>query len=152
MTEEAQHVSRAAPASRRFGVLVAIETVGAVVLYAKWLPLYRQIVRDPAGHEPQNATLVWVLANSVVMLIAYFGFVHEPPTFQRKHRLAGLLVLFVGRLCFLLPTAIFSLLFISNALQGVLPWPRYLAILIGLFAMFCFTRDLERLGQRLLKR
>ncbi len=62
----------------------------------------------------------------------------------------GHIVLFLARLIFLLPTAIFSFLFIAKTVDVQMPPLRYVVILFGLFSLFCYVRELERFGIRLL--
>jgi hypothetical protein len=73
-----------------------------------------------------------------------------PPRFVNA--LLGHVVLFASQLIFLLATAIFLFLFFDKALEYKMSISRYVIILFGLFSLFCYTRELERFGSRLLGR
>ena len=136
-----------------YSVLLAMETLGAMALYWHGLPLYRKLSTNVTAHVPQATTIVWVIAANTLIQVAYWTGYNAriaPPIFVNA--VLGHIMLFVARLAFLLPTAIFSFLFIAKALENQLPVSRYLVILSGLFSLFCYTRELERFGNRLLYR
>jgi hypothetical protein len=146
----------ASASSRRarwlYSALLAMETLGALVLYWQGLPLYRKLSADIAAHVPQASTILWVIAAGTIIQVAYWTGYHArmvPPIFANA--VLGHIMLFIARLAFLLPTAIFSFLFLGKALENQLPASRYLVILFGLFSLYCYTRELERFGNRLLQ-
>jgi hypothetical protein len=59
-------------------------------------------------------------------------------------------VLFLSRLLFLLPVALFSFVFINNKLENQMPFSRYVLLLVGLFSLFCYSLDLRRYGTAML--
>jgi hypothetical protein len=144
--------ARSAAETRLYPFLVAAETVGAAVLYWQGLPIYRRLARGLIAHDPLTETLVWTIAASVLIQVAYWtGYRSRlsPPLFVNAA--LGHVVLFASRLIFLLATAIFLLLFVTKP-EIELPTSRYIVIFLGLFSLFCYTRELERFGNRLLGR
>ena len=48
---------------------------------------------------------------------------------------------------YVLPTSIFGFVFVAQRPEFDIPVYQCLVILLGLFSLFCYVRDLERLGR-----
>ena len=59
----------------------------------------------------------------------------------------GHAILFLARLGFVLPTSIFGFVFVAQRPEFEIPVYQCLVILLGLFSLFCYVRELERLGR-----
>jgi hypothetical protein len=142
-------LSRRAGGRWLYPLLLTVQTAGAVLLAWQVLPIYRKALADPTAYD--SGTTVSALGASGLIQLAYwmrYRIRPMPPHFVNAA--VGHIVLFVARLVFVLPTAIFSFLFVAQTLQAQIPISRYLVILFGLFSLFCYLRELERLGIRLL--
>jgi hypothetical protein len=51
---------------------------------------------------------------------------------------------------FVLATSVFGFVFIVRRPEFQLPTSRYFAVIIGLFALFCYTQELEQVGRALI--
>ncbi len=51
---------------------------------------------------------------------------------------------------FVLATSVFGFVFIVRRPEFYIPTSRYIVVIIGLFALFCYTQKLEQLGRALL--
>ena len=51
---------------------------------------------------------------------------------------------------FVLATAVFGFVFIVRRPEFQIPASRYFVVIIGLFALFCYTQELEQLGKALI--
>ena len=60
------------------------------------------------------------------------------------------MVLFLSRLSFLFASSAFGYIFITGNIDLEISWMRYLVFTIGLFSLFCFVRELEKLGNAML--
>jgi cation transport ATPase len=130
--------------------LMAIQTTGAVVILWNVLPIYRQIVADASKHAPQPETLVWsAVAVAMIQSAFWLGRRLHPRLPQGRYLLTGQLVLFFARLCFVLATSTFSVVFVTRPHQLTLPPLRVVMLLAVLFSIFCYTQELERLGRSL---
>jgi hypothetical protein len=67
-----------------------------------------------------------------------------------RNALVGYIVLFVARMSFVLATSVFGFVFIVRRPEFQIPTSRYFAVIIGLFALFCYTQELEQLGRALI--
>lgn len=131
-----------------YPVLIALEIAGVVILYCKAIPLYHELTADAAAHSPGTETLRWTLPTAVLIQIAYWiRFYLQPSTPRAASPLVGHVVRFLARLIFVLPSAVFSFVFLDNNLRGRMPVARYLFVLLALFSIYCFTLDLERFGK-----
>lgn len=129
-------------------LLLVSETVGAVLLFKEGLPIYRKTLADPSSYDPH--TTVVALSGAALIQIAYwtrYKIRLEPP--HLGNALLSHIVLFLARLTFTAPTTIFSFLFIAKAVVVRMPVSKYAYILFALFSIFCYVRELERLGVRL---
>jgi hypothetical protein len=55
-------------------------------------------------------------------------------------------------LSFVLATSVFSLVFVSQKLADQIPVGRYILTLAGLFSLFCYMQELQRLGNTMMGR
>jgi hypothetical protein len=134
-----------------YPLLLAVQTVGAAVLYWQGLPIYRRLAADITSRNARPETYGWTIAASLLIQIAYWISYYarlSPP--RIVNTLFGHIVLFAARMIFLLATAFFLLVFISKGAEIELEIWRNAVIFFGLFSLFCYTRELERFGNRLL--
>jgi hypothetical protein len=136
---------------QRYFLLFAIQTIGAAILFWYSVPLFRQVLLDPASHVPQTENLVWSLS-AIALMQAGYWIRHRlrPPLPQLRNALFGYIVLFVARMSFVLATSVFGFVFIVRRPEFQIPASRYVILIIGLFAVFCYTQELERLGRTLI--
>jgi len=135
----------------RGAVLLAAEAVCVIIIYWQGLPIYRTLISNQEAHEPQQQAFVWVVVASILIQAAYWSRYRRPgPTMTARKPVAGHLLLFASRLLFLFAGAVFSYLFIAKRLENQLPLIRYVGILFALFSVFCFTREVELMGKRLM--
>ena len=143
---------RPSESGRLYLLLFGLQTIGALIIIGNALPLYRYGVANPAAHEARVEVLIWGSA-AVILMQAGFWIRHrlQPPLPRFQNALVGYVILFLGRMSFLLPTAIFGFVFIVQRPEFDLPISRYLLIVAGLFACFCYTQEVERLAKNLIE-
>jgi hypothetical protein len=128
-------------------LLFGMQTIGAVVLIWTGLFLYRQVLADPS-HEPEAWPIAGSLSSIALMQIAYWvSYRIRPPLPQLQNALLGHVILFLARMVYVLPTSVFGFVFIAQRPEFDIPVFRCLVLLLGLFALFCYVRELERLGR-----
>jgi hypothetical protein len=131
-----------------YPVLIGLQTGGVVIFYIKAIPFYRELTADVSGYSPGTETLRWSLPTAAVIQIAYWiRFYLHPATPRAASPLIGHVVRFLARLIFVLPSSVFSFVFLNNNLRGRMPITRYLLVLVALFSVYCFTLELERFGK-----
>ena len=139
-----------APGLWLYGLLVAIQTAAAGLIIWNGLPIYRQLVADPTKHVPQRSTLVWSAGTVALIQVAFWLCRRLYPKLpQGGHFLISQVVLFLGRLCFVIATSTFSVVFVLRPHQLTLPPLRVALLLAVLFSVFCYTQELDRLGRAL---
>jgi len=126
----------------RYVSLFAIQTIGAAILFLYAVPLFRQVLLDPASHVARTENLIWSLSAITLMQAGYWMRHRLRPTLpQFRNALIGYIVLFVARMSFVLATSIFGFVFIVRRPEFQIPASRYFAVIIALFALFCYTQD-----------
>jgi hypothetical protein len=137
---------------RLYLLLFGAQTAGAILLGGIALAGYQVARRDPAGYTPVANNVAWSLAAMLVMQAGYWT--HrglrlrlrlQPPAFRNV--LIGHVVLFTGRITFVLATSIFGFVFITRHPELRLALAGYWVTLLGLFCWFCYTQELQRLGR-----
>jgi hypothetical protein len=133
----------------RYFALFGMQTIGIVSLYWKGIPIYRQALADPGSHEVQP--LVWLLSSIALIQVGYWV-AHQvrPALPQFTNVLLGHVILFLARMGFVLATSVFGFVFIAQQPEFQIPAFRYVVILFGLFSVYCYQQELERLGRALL--
>ena len=135
----------------RYLFLLAMQTIGAVILFWYSVPLYRQALLDPGSHLPRPENLVWSWS-AIILMQAGYWIRHRlrPRLPQLRNALAGNIVLFIARMSFVLATSVFGFVFIVRRPELYVPTSRYFVLVIGLFALFCYIQELEQLGRALI--
>ncbi len=127
--------------------LFGMQTIGAVVLIWTGLRLYRQVLADPS-HEPELWPIVGSLSSIALMQICYWVSHRVRPALpQFQNAPLGHAILFLARMIYVLPTAVFGFVFVAQRPEFDIPVFRCLVLLLGLFSLFCYVRELERLGR-----
>jgi len=136
----------------RYFFLFAMQTIGAAILFWHVVPLFRQVLLDPGGHVARPENLIWSLSAIALMQAAYWirHRLRLPLPQLLRNALFGHVVLFVTRMSFVLATSIFGFVFIVRRPEFQITTSRYFAVIIGLFALFCYVQELERLGRALI--
>jgi hypothetical protein len=136
----------------RYLSLFAIQTIGAAILFWFAVPLFRQVLLDPAGHVARTGNLVWSLSAITLMQMGYWvrHRLRLPLPQLFRNALVGYVVLFVARMSFVLATSVFGFVFIVRRPEFQIPASRYFIVIIGLFAVFCYTQEVEQLGRALI--
>ena len=134
-----------------YPLLFAAQTIGAVILLWYAVPHYQQVLADPGGHEARPETLIWSLS-AVALMQAGYWIRHRlrPPLPQVRNAFVGYIILFVARMSYVLATSIFGFVFNTRKPEFQIPTFRYVVTIAGLFALFCYTQELENLGKCLL--
>ena len=137
----------------KYFTLFGMQTIGAFVLYWTALQLYRQVLADPGSHEAHPWTMVWALSSIALMQVAYWvSYQVRPPLPQFTNALIGHAGLFLARIGFVLPTSVFGFVFVAQRPEFEISAFEYLVLLLGLFSLYCYVRELERLGRALIAR
>ena len=103
---------------------------------------------DPTSHEAHPWTLVWSLLSIALMQCTYWVSHHlRPPLPQFRNTLLGHVVLFLARMGFVLPTSVFGFVFVAQRPEFDIPVFQCLVLFLGLFSLYCYVRELERLGR-----
>lgn len=133
--------------------LLAMETIGTVVLYWKLVPVYRLLSANPAAYSTRQETTLWSLAAIALIQAGYWVRYRIDPVMPNLVSVSlGHIVLFLSRMVFTLATAVFSLVFISQKLASEMPVSRYVFTVVGLFSLFLYSQELQQLGGRLMRR
>ena len=129
----------------------AVQTIGATILFWYAVPLFRQALLNPVGHIPRLENLVWSLSAITLMQAGFWERRRlRSPLPQLRNALVSYIVLFVARMSFVLATSIFGFAFIVRRPELFVPTSRYFVLIVGLFALFCYTQELEQLGRALI--
>ena len=135
----------------RYASWLILEIVGAVLLIFNGLPIYRKMLYE-ANSEIQNyGTLIWAFVATAMIQIGYWvRYYGKTPILHLDNAFVGHLVLFISRLSFLFATSAFGYIFITGNVNFEISWLRYLVFTLGIFSLFCFVRELEKLGNAML--
>ncbi len=137
--------------------LLAVQIAGALVLVWKELPAFNQLLSHPGQQLPfvpyDDLTTAGIL---LVMQFAYWYRLRRVPIpFHGSYPVLSHVFLFLGRLSFIFGGALFSVVFfrhlpaLANDADGFLMAGRGLLLSGALFALFCLTLEVERLGHAL---
>jgi hypothetical protein len=138
-------------ATLRYWFFFVVQTTGAAILFWYTVPLFRQVLLASGSHVPRTENLVWSLSAIALMQAGYWiGCRLRPPLLGVRNTFIGHVILFVARMSFVLGTSVFGFVFIVRRPEFYIPTSRYVVLIMGLFALFCYTHELEQLGRALI--
>jgi hypothetical protein len=139
-------------ATRAYWLLLALQVVGAGIILSEGVPLYRSFLPgrdiDPVDADLLAFALLGVLLLQVPYWIATLKVF--PQAAIPKSLLGGHLAFFVARLNFILASSLFVVIVFVRRAEIEFVWWRALTLFAVLFAIFCFSLELERLGRRMM--
>ena len=151
--EEASADTRRGSQTAWYVAFFAIQTAGIAIILWQGVPLLRLILNDPGPQHAQTEHFLWGIVGIALVQGAYWlrlVFVNMPPV--KRHILLGHLVLLAARLSFVFGGAVFGAVFYIRAPQLSFTAWRVALLVAILFSVFCYTRELERLGHVLEQR
>jgi hypothetical protein len=135
-------------------LLLAVQMVGAIFIMWSGVPVLRQLLLNPGVQPPQIPNeFSSTIGAVIVMQCAYwYRLSRIPIPFQGASLVVNHVLLFLSRLSFIFGGALFSVVFfrhlpeLDQGINGLLTAKRGLELVGSLFALFCLTLELERLG------
>jgi hypothetical protein len=143
------------PKTAIYLLLLAIQIFGAIAFVWQQLPEFRHVVVSPGEQLPKDASSDLMTAGILfVMQISFWvRLLHIPIPFRRSNVFLNHVFLFLGRLSFIFGSALFSVVVfrhlpeLSRETDILLAARRGLIFVACLFALFCTSLEVERLGQ-----
>jgi hypothetical protein len=136
-------------------LLLAIQILGALIFIWQQLPEFRQVVINPGEQLPYDAfsDLLAVGVLFVMQISFWYRLLYIPIPFRRPNMILNHVLLFLGRLSFIFGSALFSVVVFRHLPEmgrdtDMLLATRRGVVFVGcLFALFCSSLEVERLGQ-----
>ncbi|WOH61729.1 MULTISPECIES: hypothetical protein [Bradyrhizobium] len=138
-------------------LLMAVQLFGSDFIVWKGLPAFRELVLAP-GQQPTNTPYDEDLILPILLLMQaayWYRLLRVAIPFKSRRPVLSHLFLFLGRLNFIFGSTLFSIVLfrhlpeLGSDTDLVLMARRGVLMVISLFALFCFTLELERLGDAL---
>jgi hypothetical protein len=134
--------------------LLAIQVLGVIVFVWQELPAFTQILLNPGRQlsSDTHSDLVAVAVLSVMQVAYWYRLSSVPVPLQRTNPFLNHLFLFLGRLSFVFGSALFSVVLfrhvpeLGGEADRLLIMRRGLILIASLFALFCASLEVERVG------
>jgi hypothetical protein len=138
-------------------ILLSVQIIGASFFIWEELPTFRQLTLSPGKQFPYVAYDDFAaIGTLVVMQVAYwYRLMRVPIPSFHSNLLLNHSLLFLGRLSFIFGGALFSVAFfrhlpqLDQGAEILVTTSRGMLLVGSLFALFCFSLELERLGRSL---
>jgi hypothetical protein len=142
------------PKAKLYLVLFAVQMLGAITFIWQELPEFRQVAVNPGQQLPYDppSDLITVGILLIMQVAFWYRQRHVPIPFRRPNMILNHLLLFVGRLSFIFGSALFSVVVfrhlpaLGTGTDLLMALYRGMILVGCLFALFCSTLELERLG------
>ncbi len=136
-------------------LLLAIQIAGAILFVWQELPEFNQVLDNPGAQLPKDAPSELMTAGILLVMQVSFWFrlLRIPIPFRRSNIFLNHFFLFLGRLSFIFGSALFSVVVFRHLPElgrdtDFLLMARRGLVFVGcLFALFCTSLEVERLGQ-----
>jgi hypothetical protein len=145
-------------AQRRPGIyllLIALQILGAIIFVWQTLPEFRQVAENPGAQLPRDgfSDLISFSVLCVMQLAFWCRVLLVPIPFRYPQIFVHHVFLFLGRLSFIFGSALFGIVVFRHlpeldaSIDLLLSIKRGMILLGCLFALFCTSLEVERLGQ-----
>lgn len=136
-------------------LLLAIQIAGAITFVWQELPEFTQVLTYPGQQLPKDPTsdLLMIGVFSAMQIAFWCRLLYVPIPFRRANVFLNHLFLFLGRLSFIFGSALFSVVVFRHLPEmgrdtdTLLMVQRGMIFMGCLFALFCSSLEVERLGQ-----
>jgi hypothetical protein len=143
------------PKASTYFFLLVLQIFGALIFTWQELPDFRQVAIDPGKQLPKDifSDLVMVGVFLMMQISFWCRVLYVPIPSRRSNVFLGLIFLFLGRLSFIFGSALFSVVVfrhlpqLGSGADLVLMLQRGMILVGCLFALFCTSLEVERLGQ-----
>jgi hypothetical protein len=141
--------------SATYLLLLAVQILGAITFIWQALPEFRLVADNPGEQLPRDgfSDLVSFGVLCVMQIAFWYRVLRVPIPFRHPQIFLSHVFLFLGRLSFIFGSALFGIVVFRHAPEldrsiDLLLAAKRGAILLGcLFALFCTSLEVERLGQ-----
>jgi hypothetical protein len=156
----AREFDKAHPRAALYVVVVAIQMIAAVVFVWGEMPSFRELALNP-GKQFEDIPLDDLTTIGILLVMQsafWYRQLRVPIPPIGSNILLHHVLLFMCRLSFIFGAAAFSLVFFRHlpelgpGADIFLTVRRGLLVIVSLFALFCFTRELEQLAIAFAKR
>jgi hypothetical protein len=135
-------------------LLLAVQILGAITLTWQVLPEFRQLAINPGDQLPRDgfSDIVSVGVLCVMQIAFWCRVLFVPIPFRRPRAILNHVFLFLGKLSFIFGSAFFvfrHLPKLDRCADFLLAATRGMMVIGCLFALFCTSLEVERLGQAL---
>ncbi len=147
--------NKKSPQTALYLLLLAIQIVGAIAFVWQELPGFRQVLTHPGEQLARDAPSDLMTAGILFAMQVSFWvrLLRIPIPFRRSNLFLNHVLLFLGRLSFIFGSALFSVVVFRHLPE--LGWETDLLLMarrgflfVGcLFALFCTSLEVERLGR-----
>ena len=136
-------------------LLLALQILGAIAFIWQTLPEFRQIAVNPGAPLPRDdlADLMMVGVLLLMQIPFWCRVLLVPIPFRHPNAVLNHLFLFLGRLSFIFGSALFGITVfrhlpeLERGVEFALMARRGTILVACLFALFCTSLEVERLGQ-----
>jgi hypothetical protein len=143
------------PKTAIYLLLLAVQIAGAILFVWQELPEFKQVLVNPGEQLPKDARSdAMMLGVFVVMQVSFWSrLLCIPIPFRYPNPFLNHVFLFLGRLSFIFGSALFSVVVfrhlpeLGRDADAVLMVQRGVLFVGCLFALFCTSLEVERLGQ-----
>ena len=132
---------------RLYCLLLCLQTAGLSTVIWQGAPVYRRIVAGSEGPNASPEALILAMVAVALMQGAYWLPTATIPGLALPQNVfLSHLLLFVGRLSFILGTALFTAVMYYRLPDLERSIPRLAVLIAALFSMFCYSIELEWLA------
>ena len=143
------------PKTALYWLLLAIQIAGAIGFVWQELPEFGQVLNNPGEQLPKNIRSDMAIAGIffAMQISFWLRVLRVPIPFRRPNLFLNHVFLFLGRLSFIFGSALFSVVVFRHLpemdrnINFLLMIPRGTIFVGCLFALFCTSLEVERLGQ-----
>ena len=134
--------------NRHYWYCLLLQSCGALIIFWHGLPIYRSFIAGKVPeHTPRMVVYTWGAIAIALIHLGYWRALRlRPPLPRQPMPLLGHTVQFLGRIGLVFVGGLFALVFFVRQSTLEFALDHKAVALITVFSMFCYSKELDRLG------
>jgi hypothetical protein len=126
---------------------MVLESIGALILFFRILPIYRAILFDPESFVPDSSNMIFISV-SIILIQGPHWYKSRNLLFPntKKSHFLDILIGFAGRIFLIIMSALFTIIFFARIETLEVSFLKILVALLMLLSIYCYVKDLEELA------
>jgi len=142
------NVEKSKSESIKYWIVLTIEFIGFIIILIRGIPFYQTLKLRYETYTPESGGMFFaVLAILLIQIPYWYKQIKGCVPTVSKSNFMSTIIAFIARMFIIFAGAFFTILFLTSFDGWVgVPFYKFIIMLMVIFSIFCYCRDLEELA------